>query len=509
MSFAKINFAPRFYPVLARLCQRVGADLFSFLSILAILASLPAARAATVTAQHSHFAPPTVLRCAGAAAPFAVASSHPDFSWQLTPASPALHGVSQTAYRIQIRTSSASQNSPILWDTGAVQSRATLDIPYAGPELTPGEAYQWRVRVWDEQGQPTAWSAWARWSQAPVWHAAWIAEPVTPSDTAPMPLFRKSFHLTGAVRRAMLYASGLGQDELRLNGAPVTQDVLTPGWTNYRKTVAYDAYDVTSRLHAGENVLGVLLGNGMYRVLHTPGRYTKFAGSFGPPTCIVQLDLTMADGGHIEIVSDSTWKTHPGPIVFSSTYGGEDFDARREPAGWDGPGFRDADWSPAAVVDGPGGALTPELAPPIRVMHVYAPVRVTHPAPRIAVYDLGQNFAGWPAIRVTGPASSSVKLIPGELLDSTGRISQRSSGRPQWFTYTLRGAGIERLASALQLLRLPLRAGRDHRRNRLHATSARPVAGGPGRPHLFVAGQQLQFVRRVAEPHPHPHPPLH
>ncbi len=418
--------------------------LFTFLPI-----SLCRIAEAAGSQNASHLAAPIELRCAGTPAPLAVASSHPDFSWQLSATDPALHGVAQTAYQIQVSTGSGPAHSPVLWDSGAVQSRATSEIPYAGPDLTPGEAYAWRVRVWDEQGQPTPWSAWARWSQAPIWHAAWIAETqladsVTPSDTAPMPLFRRSFLLHGSVRRAMLYASGLGQDELRINGLKISGDLLTPGWTNYRKTIAYDAYDVTARLHSGENVLGVLLGNGMYRVLQTPGRYTKFTGSFGPPKCIVQLDLTMADGGHIEIVSDSSWKTHSGPIVFSSTYGGEDFDARREPTGWDLPGFRDADWSLAAVVDGPGGALTPELAPPIRVMHVYAPVRVTHPAPGITVYDLGQNFAGWLAIRITGPAGSSVKLIPGELLDSTGRVTQRSSGRPQWFTYTLRGAGIER-----------------------------------------------------------------
>ena len=418
--------------------------LFLFLAISFTLAASPLARAATDRAASSHLATPAGLRCSGEAAPLAVASSHPNFSWQLSASLPRLHGVSQAAYQIQVRSGFSPANSSILWDTGTIHSRATSEISYAGPRLTPGEAYQWRVRAWDEQGHATAWSTWADWSQAPVWHASWIAEPVTPPDTAPMPLFRKSFRLTGTVRRAVLYASGLGQDELRLNGAPVTQDVLTPGWTNYRKTIAYDAYDVTARLRSGENVLGVLLGNGMYRVLHTPGRYTKFVGSIGPPECIVQLDLTMADGRLIEIASDGTWKTHPGPIVFSSTYGGEDFDARREPAGWDRAGFRDADWSSAAVVDGPGGTLSPELAPPIRVMHVYVPVRITHPAPGIAVYDLGQNFAGWPAIRVNGAAGSSVKLIPGELLDETGRVSQRSSGRPQWFTYTLRGAGIER-----------------------------------------------------------------
>ncbi len=85
--------------------------------------------------------------------------------------------------------------------------------------------------------------------------------------------------------------------------------------------------------------LGVMLGNGMYRVLKTPGRYTKFVGSFGELKCTVQLEVEFADGGSAEILSDGTWKTAPGPITFSSTYGGEDFDARLEPQGLGSRGF--------------------------------------------------------------------------------------------------------------------------------------------------------------------------
>ncbi len=69
--------------------------------------------------------------------------------------------------------------------------------------------------------------------------------------------------------------------------------------------------------------------------------------------------------------------------------------------GWDRAGFDDSAWQAVSVVDGPGGALTPEIAPPIRVMHVYAPVKVTHPKSGVTVYDLGQNFAGWPEIAVS------------------------------------------------------------------------------------------------------------
>jgi hypothetical protein len=183
-----------------------------------------------------------------------------------------------------------------------------------------------------------------------------------------------------------------------------------------------------------------MLGNGMYRVLRTPGRFTKFVGSYGELKCTVQLHIDFADGSSTEVLSDGSWKTTSGPTTFSSTYSGEDYDARLESQGWDRTGFDESLWRAASVVDGPGGTLTPEIAPPIRVMHTYAPVKVTHPKPDVTIYDLGQNFAGWPEIAATGKAGATVKLIPGELLNKDGLVWQRSSGGPQWFSYTLRGS---------------------------------------------------------------------
>jgi len=198
-----------------------------------------------------------------------------------------------------------------------------------------------------------------------VLSAAWIAAHATESEEAgeALPIFRKSFRISKPITRAIIYVSGLGQYELRINGRKVGNDALTPGWSDYRKTVYYDSYDVSRLLRNGENALGVLLGNGMYRVLRTNGRYTKFVGSYGPPKCIVQLHIEFAGGAYLDIASDKSWKTSPGPITFSSTYGGEDFDARREPQGWDRPGFDDSTWRAATVADGPGGTLLPELAP--------------------------------------------------------------------------------------------------------------------------------------------------
>jgi hypothetical protein len=360
--------------------------------------------------------------------------------------------VRQTAYQIQVAATAQNllAGHEILWDSHSVPSASYAGIAYAGEPLEPAHIYAWRVRVWDEQNRQSSWTPIAHWTQAPVWHAAWIAASTTDTESTgdSLPLFRKRFTVPRPIARAVLYASGLGQQELRINGHKVGDDQLTPGWSDYHKTVYYDAYDVTHLLKMGQNTLGIMLGNGMYRVMKTPDRYTKFTGSYGPLKCTLQLRIEFAGGGSVEIDSDGTWKTHPGPVTFSSTYGGEDYDARKEPRAWDGTevgngDFNDSDWRSAIVVDGPGGVLQRELAPPIRILHTYAPVHVTELKHGLLVYDLGQNFAGWPSISVAGLAGSVVKLTPGELLNSDGTVSQQSSGSPQWFSYTLRGSGVE------------------------------------------------------------------
>jgi alpha-L-rhamnosidase len=258
---------------------------------------------------------------------------------------------------------------------------------------------------------------------------------------ARLPLLRTAFRVDKPVRRAELALCGLGFCEPRLNGQRLEDTELEPGWTDYRKTCLYRVHDLTARLAQGENVLGVMLGNGMYNVVG--GRYTKFTGSFGPPKLIARLDLEYADGTTARVVSDPSWKTAPGPLQFSCIYGGEDYDARKEPAGWDRPGFDASAWQPAGECAGPGGRLSTREAPPSKVMETFQAVSVRQPRPGRWVYDLGQNFSGWPQLSVEGPAGATVKMITGELLDQAGLVSQGSSGGPVWFAYTLKGEGLE------------------------------------------------------------------
>ncbi len=274
----------------------------------------------------------------------------------------------------------------------------------------------------------------ARWGRGPWGHR--------PSPRQALPLFQHRFTLSNSVQKAVVYVSGLGQYDLFINGRKVGDDVMQPGWTDYKKTVLYNSYSVASLLRHGHNVIGVMLGTGMYDCPEGTRRYEHAPNPFGRPKLILQLHITFKDGTKENIVSNGQWRTTSGPVRFSSIYGGEDYNALDAVSGWDKSEFNDSQWRHAMVVNGPGGKLTPQTAPPVRVMHIYKPVLVTHPQPGISVYDLGQNMAGRFVIKARGPAGSKLMVYPSELLHPNGTQWQSCAG-PIWCVYTLNGKGVE------------------------------------------------------------------
>lgn len=421
-----------------------------------LLALLPVMPAGTARAEPA--VSPDGLRCEYRVEPHGIDVAAPRLSWILTS---KVRGQVQTAYQVLVASERLrlEADEGDLWDSGRVASSRTAQIAYAGKPLRAHQECWWKVRVWDREGQVSAWSKAASWSMGLAagepWKGRWIGwkrdpsnlpaatQPGKPAADAmqPLPILRREFEVGRPITRACLYVCGLGFNEVRLNGRKVGDQVLDPGWTNYRKTCLYSTHDVTAHIVLGRNALAVMLGNGMYNV--PGGRYVKFTGSFGPPKLILQLHLEYSDGTTADLGTDETWRIAASPITFSCIYGGEDYDARLEEAGWDRPGFDDQAWQPAAVLDGPGGKLRAQSAPPVKVMKTFKPARVMEPRPGVYVYDLGQNFAGWPQIKVRGPVGAQVKLIPAELLDAKGLADQGGSGGPCLFTYTLKGDGEE------------------------------------------------------------------
>jgi alpha-L-rhamnosidase len=380
------------------------------------------------------------LKCEYRLNPLGLDVPQPRLSWLLQSSE---RGQRQTAYQVLAATSPGllSSAKADLWDSGKVPSPESVQVVYAGQPLRSGQRVYWKVRAWDRDDRPSAYSAPAWWEMGPMtladWRAGWITRPrATPLteqkmfEDDPAPLFRKEFLLEKKISRARIYASGLGYYELRLNGQRVGDSVLDPGWTTYSKRVLYSAYDVTDQLKRGRNALGVMLGNGWFNPLPLRlfGRINlRQHLTVGEPRLILQLVADFTDGTSQTIVTDESWKVGNGPMLRDSVYLGEVYDARKEQPGWDKPGFNDSTWQLAAIATEPLGPLHAQDAPPIRVTRVLQPVKLTEPKPGVHIFDLGQNFAGWVRLRVHGLAGTRVKLRYGELLHPDGTLNGMTS----------------------------------------------------------------------------------
>ncbi|MEY4488270.1 MAG: hypothetical protein RIQ79_778 [Verrucomicrobiota bacterium] len=397
-------------------------------------------------AQAPRAAAPVALSCDFRVDPLGVDSAPPRLGWQLAAVAPDARGLRQTAYRILVASSLAllAKDKGDLWDSGRVVSDQSTLLPYAGRPLRSSETCHWKVQVWTDAKKPSPWSPPARWTMgllAPAdWQAHWIG---AEADAASL-LLRREFPVRPRLTRALVHVTGLGHYELFLNGRRVGEDLLAPGWTDYRKTILYDSFDVTALLRAGSpNAVGIVLGNGMYRSLG--GRYSKFTGNMGPQKAIAHLRLDYADGTTEIVGTDETWRVAPGPITFSDVYGGEDYDARRAQKGWNLAGFDASAWSPAVLVADSGARLAglSESAPPIRAFERLKPVAAKELRPGVTVYDLGQNTSLIPRLAVRGAAGSTVRITPSELIKPDGEINDTMCRGKSYWTYTLAGGGEE------------------------------------------------------------------
>lgn len=253
-------------------------------------------------------------------------------------------------------------------------------------------------------------------------------------------LLRREFSVRPGLRRALLSVSGLGHYAFHLNGRPPDQGLLNPGWTTYEKSVLYDTRDVTAWLRPGANALGLELASGMFNV--QPGRYVKFVSAFRPLMAIANLRLEYGDGSIDTVATDSAWRMTPGPVTFSNIFGGEDYDARLTPAGWNQPGFNDQTWTPAVPVAGPGGSLrgASHASPTLRTYETLTPRSSRELRPGVTIYDLGQNASLTLHLKVRGSAGARLKILPAELLREDGELNRATVGNAEasW-NYTLAG----------------------------------------------------------------------
>ncbi|BBC31132.1 Bacterial alpha-L-rhamnosidase [Streptomyces graminofaciens] len=381
----------------------------------------------------------TGLRTADDSGLVATPYPEPRLSWSLTSERP---GVLQRAYEIEVSADPSFSDSA---SSGAVESDTVTDHPWPAQPLNSREIRYWRVRVRTDLGW-TGWSDPARVEAALLDDMDWVARPVhVPDDRGrsspgPVPLLRREFHLPAEPVSARLYVTSLGVHRTAINGKPVSDDVLEPGWTSYPNRLLYSTYDVTGLLVPGTNALSATVGDGWYRGHLT---WHKNRDVYGDTTALLaQLEVGLADGTRVTITTDGRWRSGYGDLLAADLYDGCERDLRRKPHGWQLPGFDDREWEPVATLPLPAG-LTQRAHPPVRVVQVIRPERRTLPDGTIAL-DAGENVTGWLRLRASGPAGSTVTVRHAEVLDSDGRLlTSILRGARATDQYTLAGGTAE------------------------------------------------------------------
>lgn len=384
--------------------------------------------------------------------PLGINTLTPSFSWKLT--SDRLNTVQQ-GFRIQVALSSDfSKYGSLVWDSQWQKSSQSLFNHYEGKALKSGTTYFVQVSVKDDKGKISKSEisyfhvgllAATDWGQA-----KWIAREELPDSLVnPLPLsssklrvdkqydlpvFRKTFAVSRKIKSSYAYVSGLGHYELQLNGKRVDDAILQPGWTKYDKEAYYVVYDLTNALQPGKNAFSVLLGNGFYYIPPIKGRYQKHKVAFGLPKLKMKVVTHYEDGSSDILDTDETWKVHASPIVFSSMYGGEDFDARVLPHNWTSVDYDDTTWEKAIVVDGP--ELRVQEIAPTKVMQTFRPVSQQKlPMRNSEVYDFGQNASGIVSMTIKGNKGDTIRVYPAELLNTDGSANQKHTGSPHYYQY--------------------------------------------------------------------------
>lgn len=393
--------------------------------------------------------------------PVGTEARQPHFSWWIDARE---RGLWQSSWQVMVGSSEErlKKGEADLWDSGEVSSGEQTWIAYKGKPLEPARKYYWKVRIRDKNGKLSPWSRITTFTTGlpgqENWDGTqWIAYEVLPDsmkvlpgvhgsgnklgdkarERAVIPYFRKAFTPEKEVKEAFVFVSGLGQYELYLNGEKVGDDFLAPGWTSYAERCLYNAYEVTGNLQQGENVIGAMVGTGFFYINRE--RYRKLVRAVGYPMLRAKMVVHYTDGSCEEITTDESWKTAPSPVIYTSIYGGESYDAGREQEGWNRPGFDDAAWKKAVPARGPGGEMRAQAEYPLKVMDTFEVKTVTAPEPGKYVYDFGQNASGIVRLKVQGRKGDTVRIRPAELLDENGLPTQKASGGPYYFEYILKG----------------------------------------------------------------------
>lgn len=349
----------------------------------------------------------------------------PAFSWKLRS---NIDNTVQTAYRIVVEGT---------WDSGRIESDKSVHIEYDGKKLTPETLYNIRVKVWDNHNEESDWISGTfetALEEKKIWQAKWLT-PLNNDDI--VPVFKKEININGNIRKARIYASAYGLYEIYINGRKLSDRLLTPGFTSYKKRLQYQTYSVEDYLKDGCNLIEIYLAKGW-----CCGRYPFQKGN-NPynmkPSAIMMLK-SITDTDELVIGTDDTWVCTESKLRFSELYDGEIFDNS----------FSDDIPIDFEISEHGYDNLISQINEPVRIVDELSPIELITTPKGETVIDFGQNMTGWVKFKVCGKQGDRVRISHAEVLDRDGNFyTGNLRTAKQAVEYILSGEGEEEYHSRM------------------------------------------------------------
>lgn len=338
-----------------------------------------------------------------------------------------------------------------MYDSGIIHSSDTTDIEYNGKTLLPCSVYYFRIYAMiGEKALKSGVGVFATGiGDSMKLRSHFIAA----SDNVlikhpeaegkgdlPAPYFRKDINAEKEISSVYAYVTSLGVYELYINGVNVNRAKFAPGFTDYRKTLQYNFYDVSRYFRSGTNTVGAIVGDGWYKSsLSIVGR-----NNYGDKCALsAYFYIVYDDGSYDEIYTDESWECFSGAYIYTDNQNGEYFDARLDDKDAFKPKHKSGDGPHAVRYHAPFIYETDIIAakgPDVREMMRISPVSVTEINGKYIV-DMGQNMVGVISAKLNCKKGTKIVFRHGEMLNDSDEGTRGCDGdKGTLYTKNLRTA---------------------------------------------------------------------
>ncbi|GGF37781.1 family 78 glycoside hydrolase catalytic domain [Subtercola lobariae] len=379
----------------------------------------------------------------------------------------------------------------LVWASGRVESAENRAIAWGGTPLAPHSQAWWAVRVTDENGDVSGWSAPAEIVTGPFsaadWNALWITFASTEAAFIDFELGARALDVgtgTPAITRATVHFAGAGRIRPFIDGTAVNPDANDPTDSSLKRSISR-SYDVTH----------LLMATGTTHRFAVAAILSHYRLVLDQPRVIAELRIEFSDDSVQSIGTSPEWQLSRTSLIADDPFYLEEHDNRIADS-WAAPGGRPigdagrhadpvalfseaATASVAAILTesaaandaaaaagtpavgtpappattpssdrtGHSGVIEPDAGPPIRIVRRLNATQIGAPAPDVRVYELAENVSARVSLELHGvTAGVRLEVVHGEKLDANGRVDTTNIRLPndrererQVFAYTAKG----------------------------------------------------------------------